>query len=159
MTSTPSGALARAVKNGRIKQSIVHWCFEFFGEKWTIEQTCQVAQELGCKSVELMDPKLYPTLKQYGLAYAMVPIDMNPDPPFVKGWNNPTHWPRLLKATREAIDAAVACGSPTVITFTGYSARNPADPKRPHPSLGEAATNCVDGLKQIVGYAEQHKVT
>ena len=44
----------KAATKGRIKQSIVFWCFNGFGDKWDMETTCQVAKELGCVSVELI---------------------------------------------------------------------------------------------------------
>ncbi len=43
----------KAVVNGRIKQSLVFWCFNGFGDKWDMDATCRVAKELGCVSVEL----------------------------------------------------------------------------------------------------------
>jgi hydroxypyruvate isomerase len=154
-----AGPRGPAVTKGRINQSIVHWCFEMFGEKWNIEKTCQVAKELGCKSVELVAADAYPTLKKYGLTCAICQINMNPDPPFLKGFNNPDHWPKLLQTTRETIDAAAAYGYPNVICFTGYAAKNPNDPASPKIPNDEGANNCVEGLKKIVGYAEEKKVT
>lgn len=47
----------RGVVNGRINQSIVYWCFQNY---WDVEKTCRVAKYLGCKSVELIDPKFWP---------------------------------------------------------------------------------------------------
>jgi hydroxypyruvate isomerase len=147
------------VQHGRINQSVVHWCFESSAEKWTVEKTAQVAAELGCKSVELVAPQHFPTLKKHGLTCAIATIDMSPDPPFVKAWNNPAFWPRVEKATRDAIDAAAAFGSPSVIAFTGYSARNPDDPSSPHLSREEGAKNCVEGFRRVISYAEQKKIT
>jgi hypothetical protein len=46
----------RAVKNGRINQSIVYWCFEKY---WDMDQACKVAKQLGCESIELMSPKYF----------------------------------------------------------------------------------------------------
>ncbi len=54
----------RAVKNGRIKQSIVYWCFEKY---WECTRRSKVAKQLGCVSIELMAPKFFPLLKQAGL--------------------------------------------------------------------------------------------
>ena len=161
MALGPTGRLtaAPAATRGRIKHSIVQWCFETAGSKWNIEQLCQVARDLGCLSVELIPAKDYPVVQRHGLICAIGQIDMNPDPPFVKGFNNPDHWPRVMKATRDAIDAAAAFKSPSVICFTGYSARNPDDPKSQHIGPEEGAKNCVAGFKQIVGYAEQKGVT
>lgn len=152
-------ATGPAVKQGRIKQSIVPWCFELMGEKWSFEKICQVARDLGCLSVELTGPENFATLKSYGLTCAIVQINMNPDPPFLKGFNNPAFWPRVTKATLDAIDAAAEFGAPNVICFTGYSARNPDDPKSSHLSAEKGAKNCVEGLKKIVGYAERKQVT
>ena len=148
-----------AATKGRIKQSIVPWCFELFGDKWNLDKTCQVAKELGCPSVELILPNQYPILKRHGLACAIGQIDMNPDPPFLKGFNHPTHWPRVMKATQEAIDAAAAFGTTNVICFTGYTAQNPGQPNSKTVSKEKGAANCVEGFKKIVGYAEKKKVT
>ncbi|MBV8314753.1 MAG: hydroxypyruvate isomerase, partial [Planctomycetaceae bacterium] len=35
------------IKKGRIKQSLVHWCYAPY---WGIEQMIQVAKQLGCGS-------------------------------------------------------------------------------------------------------------
>jgi len=157
--TTAGGSNGPAVTKGRIKQSIAYWCFETCPEKWDFEYTCKIARQLGCVSVELADSKYFPILKQYGLISAICQIDMNPDPPFLKGFNNPDHWPRVMKATRDAIDAAAEYGFPNVICFTGYAAKNPNDPSSPKIGLEEGANNCVEGLKQMVRYAEQKKVT
>jgi hydroxypyruvate isomerase len=124
-----------------------------------VDRICQVAKELGCLSVELLPAKDYPTLKQHGLTCAIGQIDMNPDPPFVYGFNNPDHWPRVTKATTDAIDAAAAFGAPSVICFTGFAARDPKDPKSRLITPERGARNCVEGFKKIVGYAEKKNVT
>jgi|YelNatPaOPRAMG01_1025707.scaffolds.fasta_scaffold09197_3 hydroxypyruvate isomerase len=146
-------------RRGRIKHSIVEWPFTTAGDKWSMERLCQVAKQLGCLSVELVPAKYYPVLKQFGLTCAIGQIDMSPDPPFVYGFNNPDHWPRVMKATTDAIDAAAAFGVPSVICFTGYAARNPKDPKSRLISPERGARNCVEGLKKMVGYAERKGVT
>jgi len=90
----------------------------------------------------------FPTLTKQALACATVQLNMNPDPPFLKGFNNPDHWPKLMKATEEAIDAAASFGSPSVICFTGYSARNPSDPESKHIAPEKGTKDCVEGLKK-----------
>lgn len=135
-----------AVIKGRIKQSIVHWCF---ADYWDVEQTARVAQELGCKSVELVAPEHWPTLKKYGLTCAIAPIDMSPDRPFVKGYNNPKHWPRVIAETKKSIDACAEFGVSNVIAFTGYAEGIPDD---------VGLENCVKGFKKVIGYAEKKGV-
>ena len=136
----------RVVSNGRIRQSIVHWCFS---EHWDIEQTARIAKQLGCVSIELVAPDTWPTLKKYGLTCAIAPIDMSPDPPFVKGFNNPKYQPRVIEETRKAIDAAADFGVKNVISFTGM---------REDISDDEGVRNCVAGYKKIIGHAEKKKV-
>ena len=77
-------------------------------------------------------------------------VDMSPDPPFVKGFNNPKYREQVLKATRDAIDACADFGCKNVICFTGMREGIPDD---------VGADNCVEGFKQIVGHAEKKGVT
>lgn len=146
-TAQEPASAERAVKNGRIKQSIVHWCFEKY---WDVPQAIEVARRLGCVSIELIAPKYFPLLKQAGLSCAIGSIDMAPDPPFAKGFNNPRYRAQVLKATRDSIDACAEHGFKNVICFTGYREDIPDD---------VGAANCVEGFKQIVGHAEKKGVT
>lgn len=136
-----------AAQKKRIKQSVVQWCFN---QHWDVEQTIKVAADLGCGSVELIDPKYFPILKQHGLVCAIGTINMAPDPPFVRGFNNPKYRDQVLKATRDAIDACSEYGYQNVICFTGMREDIPDD---------VGADNCVEGFKQIVDYAGKKKVT
>ena len=113
-------------------------------------QAIEVAKRLGCSSIELIAPKYFPLLKQAGLSCAIGTIDMAPDPPFVKGFNNPKYRERVIKATRDAIDACAEHGFKNVICFTGMREGIPDD---------VGAANCVEGFKQIVGHAEKKDVT
>ena len=58
---------------------------------------------------------------------AIAQINMDPDPPFLYGFNNPAHWPRVIKATTEAIDAAAAAHVPP--TIHGDSSGCPLNPR------------------------------
>ena len=136
-----------ASKNGRIKQSIVHWCFEKY---WDIPQAIEVARQLGCGSIELIEPKYFPLLKKAGLECAIGQIDMAPDPPFAKGFNNPNYHDRVIKATKDAIDSCAEYGFKKVICFTGFAEGIPND---------VGARNCVEGFKKVVPYAETKGIT
>ena len=61
-------AAEKAVRKGRIKQSIVYWCFEPY---WQMPQAIEVARRLGCVSIELMAPKYFPMIKQAGLTCSL----------------------------------------------------------------------------------------
>lgn len=149
LASVPASAsvAGKAVTNGRIKQSIVHWCFEPY---WDIPKTIEVAKELGCGSIELIAPKYFPLLKKAGLECAIGQIDMDPDPPFAKGFNNPKYRERVMKATKDSIDACADYGFKKVICFTGFAEGIPND-------IG--ANNCVEGFQAIVPYAEKKGIT
>ncbi len=130
---------------GRINQSIAYWCF---AEYWNLDKMCEVAKALGCKSIELVGPSDFSTLRRHGLVCALAPNGM-PDPPFVKGFNNPKYHDMVIAATRETIEACAEYKFPSVIAFTGFREDIPDD---------EGAENCVTGLKKIIGHAEKKKV-
>ncbi len=131
----------RAATKGRINQSIVYWCFEKY---WDVEKTCQIAKQLGCKSVELVEPEHWATLKKYGLVCAITSSHL-----FIEGMNNPEYQPMCIEKMRKAIDASSAAGFPNVITFTGSAGDISAE---------DGIKNCVNGYKKIIGYAEEKKV-
>lgn len=146
---------AAGAVNGRIRQSVVSWCFS---SHWKTEQMAKIAARLGCKSIELISPKEWPTLKKHGLTCAIASVDMSPGPPFVKGFNNPKYREQVIAATKKSIDAAADFGCPNVIAFNGFKYRDATDPKSGEMSREEGAANCVEGFKQVVGYAEKKKV-
>ncbi len=156
--SGPCGVAERAIVNGRIKQSVVHWCFNSAAEQWSIERTCQVARELGCVSVEVVGPEDWSVLKKYGLICALAPNGM-PGAPFVKGFNNPRYHEELMARMKAMIDACAAAGFPNVIAFTGYKWRDATDPDSGEITRLEGAEHCIAGLKRIVGHAEKRGVT
>jgi len=131
----------RAVTKGRINQSMCYWCFE---KHWDLETMCRIACELGCKSIELVDPQHWPILKEHGLVCAMANSHW-----FDKGMNNPEYHDMCIAKMREAIDACAEYGFPNAITFTGFREDIPDD---------VGITNCVAGYKKIIGYAEKKKV-
>jgi hydroxypyruvate isomerase len=147
-----------AVSKGRIKQSIVFWCFNVAGDKWDIEQQCRVAKKLGCRSVELVEPTDFAVLKRHGLVCAITPNGM-PGAPFVKGLNNLKYHEEVIASTTKSIDATAAAGFPNVIAFNGYKWRDAEDPTSGEISLDEGAKNCVIGLKKLAAIAEKKGVT
>jgi len=170
--ATAAGALAmavnegaaeeKAVTKGRINQSIVEWCF---ADYWDMEEMCKVAVKLGCKSIELVGPEHWPTLKKYGLECAIAPSHL-----FVQGMNNPRYQAACIEMLKKTIDDCADAGFKTVITFTGFSQESgewadggipdleklPKDRPVIEPDVG--IKNCVAGIKKVVGYAEKKKV-
>ncbi|WP_218932392.1 TIM barrel protein [Adhaeretor mobilis] len=147
-----------AATKGRIKQSIAYWCFNTAGDQWDVEKTCEVANQLGCPSVELVEPSDWPILKKHGLVSALSLIGME-GAPFVKGYNNPIYHEELTARTTQAIDEHAAAGFPNVIAFTGFEYRDAEDPTSEKLSREEGADNCVQGLKELADYAAKQGVT
>lgn len=143
---------------GNINHSVVFWCFNVVGEKWDLKTTCEVTKKLGGKSVELVGPKDWPTLKEAGLTCAISPNGM-PGAPFMRGLNNKDFHEQIIKGTKEHIDASAEFGCPNVIAFNGFKYRDPEDPTSGEISLEEGAKNCVEGLKKLASHAEAKGVT
>lgn len=143
---------------GRIKQSLVFWCFNARGEKWDAEKTCVIAKELGLPSVEIIGPEHWPTLKKHGLTCAIAPNGM-PGMPFMRGFNNRDFHAENLERTGKMIDACGDAKVPSVISFFGYKWKNPDDPKSGEIARDEAFASCVTGLKELARHAEKRGVT
>src|SRR5436190_15517354 len=56
-------------KNGRINQSVIHWCFK----PMAVEELASHAARMGLKSVVLVGPEYWPALKKLGLICAITP--------------------------------------------------------------------------------------
>jgi hydroxypyruvate isomerase len=144
----PLAALAAPAKlKGRIKQSVCLWCYGKYMKqhKMSADQFAAAVADLGLKSIELVGPDQWPMLKKHGLICAMTPCNSIP-----KGLNRVENHAELLANIRKTIDATADAGFPNVICFSG---------NRAGMDDQEGLANCVKGLKQVAGYAEQKKVT
>jgi hydroxypyruvate isomerase len=148
----------RVVKNGRIRQSLVFWCLNGTEWKWDIERICTTAKDLGCESVELVPPELWPVLRKHGLKNAIAANGM-PDPPFHKGVNNARYHDEVVSCTKHTIDQCADFGIPNVIAFTGYKWRDAENPGSGEISLADGATSSVKALAELGRYAASKKVT
>lgn len=158
LTAAGRVAIAAAATKGVIKQSMVAWCFGAMGEKWSIARQCEIANELGCLSIELTQPRDWLLLRKHGLTCAIAPNGM-PGAPFVRGFNNPRYHEEVIARTTEMIDACASSDVPAVIAFTGFKWRDAEDPDSGAMSDDEAFDHCVTGLKKIAGHAERQGVT
>jgi hydroxypyruvate isomerase len=125
-----------------LKQSVIHWCFKDY---WDVEQTAEgrarhrPAQRRAGRPAALADAEEVRPHCAIAGSHG-----------FVKGMNNPGHWPSASDICRQRIDAAPrpACRA---------SSRSPACARRDPDDVG--AKNCVEGYKKIVGHAEKKNVT
>ena len=132
---------APARLKGRIKHSLVNWCYAKY---WKNPEMAAVAKQLGCASLELLEAENWDMVKSHGLTCAIASSHG-----FVKGLCDPKHWDYCFGILHERIDQCAAAGVPSVITFTGMA-------KDISKEVG--MDNCVAGFKKIIGYAEEKKV-
>ena len=144
--------------NGRINHSVCLWCFEASEWAWDADILAGHAAGLGMKSVELVSPEGWPTLKKHGLTCAIAGNGM-PDPPFVKGLNNSRYQEEVIETTKKTMDQCAEEGVPSVIAFNGYKWKDAEDPESGEISLEEGARNTVAGLKELAAYGEDKGVT
>ncbi len=144
-TAGLSSALAAEVPyritNGRIRQSVVPWCFN----PMPVEDLARHSAAMGLKSVELCDPKHWPLLKELGMTCAIAGSHG-----FAKGFAHREEWDECHAKLRERIAQCAAAGVERVITFSGF---------RRGLSDEEGIKNMVAGLKLIAPLAEEKKVT
>ena len=146
------------VTNGRIKQSLVYWCLNGTDWQWDLDRICCAAERLGCPSVELVPPELWPQVRKRGLQNALAHNGMD-NPVFAKGLNNPRYQEEVIARTKVEIDRAADGGVPNVIAFTGYKWLDADDPQSGEISLAEGAANTVKGLTEVALYARPKGVT
>ena len=146
LRAVAADSAAPAQGGGRIKQSVCQWCF---GKQTKTpedrEKFYEAVAAMGIKGVDLTGPGDWPAMKKHGLACSMVSSHG-----IGKGFNRKENHAECIAAVKKGIDLAAEHGWPNVICFSGNRA-----------GLGdeEGAKNCIEGLKQVVGYAEEKKVT
>ena len=99
------------ITNGRIKQSVMGWCYKPI----PTEELIEVCHRMGMPAMEGIDRKYYPKVRARGMMIALVGSHGFKIGPF----NRDNH-KICLQKLREGIDVAVQYGAPSVITFTGY---------------------------------------
>jgi hydroxypyruvate isomerase len=137
-----AGAAERPKVHGNIKQSVCRWCYRDI----PLEELAAESKRIGYQSIELLTPKEFPTVKELGLTCAMLTGACRIDDCL----NRTENHDRLEKALRELIEFAAANEIPSVICFSG---------NRRGMSDEEGLKNCAVGLKRIVGFAEEKKIT
>jgi hydroxypyruvate isomerase len=126
---------------GRIKQSLCRWCYGNI----KLEKLAEEAKKIGYQSIELLTIDEYKIVKPYGLTCAMLGrVSIS------NGLNRKEFHAGIEKELRKNIAFAAAEGIPNVICMSG-DRKGMAD--------DDGLKNCLLGLKNIAGFAEEKKVT
>jgi len=132
------------VTHGRIRQSIMGWCFRDHMDAVTLAKHCK---EIGLVAMEGISPDDYPAVRDLGLEISLVSGNHG----FAKGPCNPEYRQLVINGLREGIDLAKAVNCKNVITFTGMRYDGMDDEK--------STRYCLDTWKEVVPYAEANGIT
>ncbi|MFT4692063.1 MAG: hydroxypyruvate isomerase family protein [Verrucomicrobiia bacterium] len=130
------------VKNGRIRQSVMGWCFK----PMTAVELGKACRDIGIEAIEGINAKDYPAVRDLGLKISLVSGGHG----FKTGPFNKKNHAMVVEKLKEGIDLAAEIGTKSVITFTGM--------REPGISDEEGAKNCVEAWKKVIGYAEKKKI-
>jgi hydroxypyruvate isomerase len=124
--------------DSQIKHSVCRWCYNSI----PLEALCEASQEIGIRSVEIVGPNDWPTLKKYNLDCGLATDSFASIP---NGFNEPKYHKDLQMNYKGLITAAANQGVPNVIVFSGN--RNGMDDR-------VGLENCAVGLEPLVKHAE-----
>ena len=135
--------MEKAALKGNIQHSACRWCYGSI----PLEELCAAAKNIGLVGIDLVGPKEWPVLQQYGLISTMCNgAEIN----LVDGWNDKKFHPKLIQNYTEMIPLVAKAGYKNLICFSG--SRRGIDDET-------GWNNCAEGLKQIMGLAEKNGVT
>jgi hydroxypyruvate isomerase len=138
-----AAAAERAVKSGRLKQSVSRWCYE----KIPFPDFCRAVADMGLPAIDLLDEAEWPIVREYGLVCS---LGWKTGGDIPNGLNDPGNHDLIVNGLLRALPKAAASGVPNLIAFFG---------NRTDVSDETAISNCVAGLDRVKQAAEDHGVT
>ncbi|MCH5374576.1 MAG: TIM barrel protein [Planctomycetes bacterium] len=131
------GASGPVVTKGRIRQSVMGWCFN----PMPTEELAKNCKAIGLVAMEGIGAQHYPMIRKLGLQISLVGSHGFRVGPFSRDNHE-----ECVAKLREGIDRAVEFQCRNVITFTGM--------RQPGISDEQGTQNCLDCWKRVIGYAE-----
>lgn len=128
---------------GNIQHSVARWPFSDL----SLEELCSGAKALGIESVEILHPEDFDVVLDHDMTCAMV---HTPWGGTSQGFNQTEHHEELIPAYQERIPQVAEAGFSNIIAFSG---------NREGISEEEGLENCVAGIQEVIGVAEEHDVT
>ena len=129
--------------NGRIRQSIMGWCFNKHFDAVTLAKHCKA---LGIVAMEGIPATSYPEVRKLGLEISLVGSHG-----FANGPCDPKHRDEVISKLTDGINLAKSIGTKNVITFTGMRFDGMDDE--------QAAQRCIEVWKQVLPHAEKSGIT
>jgi hydroxypyruvate isomerase len=150
--ATRLGAAEAAAPGTRINHSVCKWCYGNI----PLEDLCIAGKEMGLKSIELLMPTDFPTLRKHGMTCAMISFPAGTTAAGVKvggithAFNRIEHHDALIAAYEPLLKASAEVGAKQVICFSG---------NRDGMSDAQGLENCAIGLKRLLPLAEKLGIT
>ena len=149
VTATVSAQTPRAelnpnfkVNKGRIRQSVMGWCFK----PMPMMELAKHCKAIGIEAMEGVSAKDYPAIRKLGLKISLVSGGHG----FKQGPCVAANRNMVVEKLKNGIDLAAQIGTKSVITFTGMREKGLTDKA--------GATNCVEVWKMVMSYAEKKKI-
>ena len=127
---------------GNINHSVCRWTYGHL----TLDELCILVKKLGFSAIDLIGPKEWDILKKHGIYSSMC---NGAEISLIDGWNDKKNHATLIKNYTEHIELVAKAGYKNLICFSGNR-------RGMNDEIG--MQNCADGLKQIMGSAEQKGV-
>jgi hydroxypyruvate isomerase len=134
--------MASTKLRGSIHHSVCRWCYDGIA----LDDLCEGVKKIGFDAIDLVPPKDWPVLKAHGIWSSMC---NGAEISLTKGWNHPEYHQTLVDSYTEHIGLVSAAGYRNLICFSGN--REGMDDET-------GLVNCMNGLKKIIGMAEQKGV-
>src|SRR6185312_12001457 len=138
----PATNMTNTSLRGAIHHSVCRWCYGDI----PLDELCEGVKRIGFEAIDLVGPADWPVLKSHGIWSSMC---NGAEISLTKGWNHTEYHPTLIKSYTDHIGLVAAAGYRNLICFSGN--REGMDDET-------GLINCVNGLKKIIGLAEQHNV-
>jgi hydroxypyruvate isomerase len=143
MPFAAAAAEGRAVRKGRLKQSVSRWCYKKIPDR----EFYKAVADLGLPAVDLLEEDQWTVAKEFGLVCSMGYGGGGTIP---DGLNVKANHDKIVAGLTAALPKAAKLGVPNLITFFG-NRRGMAD--------AEAIANCVAALNRLKKPAEDNGVT
>jgi hydroxypyruvate isomerase len=128
---------------GNINQSVCRWVYESI----PYEEFCQQVKDIGLQAIDLVAPKDWSLLQQYGLYCSMCYVAGEVS--LTNGFNNPIYHGKLISQYLEVFPLMAKAGYKDVICFSGSRAGMDDE---------TGWNNCLKGLQQIMPAAEKQGI-
>lgn len=128
------------VSGGTIRHSVCRWTYDFL----PLEDLCREARDIGLSAIDLLAPKDWSVLSEFGLDCSM--CYTGGEVSLVHGFNDVQYHNALVRDYLDVMPLMKKAGYRNLICFSGN--RNGMDDET-------GLRNCITGLKKILGEAER----